>query len=134
MLIRSYILLTLLIICVKLISCKSDSSGANDYLIDVDSIHAPDSVIANTEFDVAFFGIAGLNSCQHFKTFNIGYNKNDIIIEAWGTDERNEHPCGEAIEYLNGHKVTLKLFPQGFYRLLISEPNATTLVKQILVK
>ena len=131
---KSLILLIFFIICVKLLSCKSDTSGANDYLIDVDSIHAPDSVIANKAFDIVFFGVAGLNTCQHFKTFNIGYNQNDVHIEAWGTDDSNGRACGEAINYLNGYKVTLNLFPQGVYRILIREPNATTLVKQILVK
>lgn len=103
-------------------------------MINVDSIHTPDSVIANKAFDVIFFGIAGLNTCQHFKTFNTVYNNNEIHIEAWGTDESNGGACGEAIEYLTGQKLTLTLFPAGIYKIMVTEPNATTLVKQIIVR
>ncbi len=131
---KSYILIFVVILSVKLVSCKLDSSGANDYLIRVDSIHAPDSVISEKSFDVFFFGIVGLNTCQHFKTFNIGYYNNDVNIEAWGTDLSNGGTCGDAIVYLNGQKLTLNLYPSGNYKILISEPNGAKLVKQIIVK
>src|ERR1700693_3910005 len=98
-------------ICMKLFSCKNDLSSANDYLIKVDSIHAPDSILSNNPFEIVFFGIAGLNTCQSFKTFNIKFNNKDVHIESWGTDNSDGNPCGEGIIYLSGQKVTLKFFP-----------------------
>ena len=118
----------------KLSSCKNDSFSANDYLIKVDSIHSPDSVISNNPFDVVFFGIVGFNTCQQFKTFNTVYNNNDVNIEAWGTDNSNGALCGEGIVYLDGHKVTLSFFQKGSYRIEVNEPNDIALVKQIIVK
>lgn len=132
---KSYILLFFVVtICIKLLSCNNDSNSANDYLVKIDSIHAPDSAISNKPFDVVFYGIVGLNTCQQFKTFNIVYNNNDVNIEAWGTDDSNGAPCGEGIVSLNGHKVTLSLFRPGSYRVAVNEPNDLTLVKQIIVK
>jgi len=133
--IRAYILIPgLFIFCTNFFSCNNYSSVANDYLIRVDSIHAPDSVIQNEGFDVVFFGIIGLNTCQHFKSFNIDYNNKDVHIEAWGTDNSKGEICGEGIVYLNGQKVTIKLYPSGTYRIKITDPNDITLVKQIVVK
>jgi hypothetical protein len=132
---KLYILLFFVVtICIKLSSCNTDPNSANDYLLKVDSVHAPDSVISNKPFDVMFFGIVGLNTCQQFKTFNIAYNNNDVNIEAWGSDNRNGIPCGEGIIYLDGRKVTLSLFRHGPYRIVVNEPNELTLVKQIIVK
>jgi hypothetical protein len=118
----------------KLLSCNNDSFSTNDYKIKVDSIHSPDSVLSNKPFEVVFYGIVGLNKCQQFKTFNIVYNNNDVNIEAWGTDNSNGTPCGEGIIYLDGRKVTISLFRQGSYRVVVNEPNDLTLVKQIVVK
>ena len=92
-------------ICVKLISCNNDLSSINDYLIEVDSINAPDSVISDKPFDVIFFGIVGLNTCQMFKTFNISYNDNDVNIEAWGTDNSNGN--GYVGEAFVGEDITI---------------------------
>ena len=133
--VKSYILIFLVVtVCVKLISCNNDFSSTNDYLIGVDSINAPDSVLSDKPFDIVFFGIAGLNTCQKFKTFNISYNYKDVNIEAWGTDDSNGNPCGEGIVYLNGQIVTLSLFPPGQYRIIVNEPGNITLVKKIIVK
>jgi hypothetical protein len=122
------------LICMRFLSCKDDLSSTNDYLVQVDSIHVQDTVISDKALNVVFFGIVGLNTCQRFKTFNINYNNNDVQIEAWGTDNSNGGVCGEGIVYLNGQQVTLNLYPAGTYRILITEPNGTTLVKQIIVK
>jgi hypothetical protein len=122
------------VIWITFLSCRNDSASSNDYLIKVDSIHSPDSTISNKPIDVVLYGIVGLNTCQHFKTFNIAYNKNDVHLEAWGTDIFNGSPCGEGITYLDEQKVTLSLFSPGVYRIVVREPDDLTLVKQIIVR
>ena len=118
-----------------LFSCNLNQNTNNDFLIRVDSIHAPDTVVANTSFDVVFFGTIGFDECSSFKTFNRTDINNDIDIEAWGTyNNSTSGGCPPAMVTLNGQKLSLSFPVPGIYRLLIQDPRAVTLVKQIVAK
>lgn len=124
-----------LIICSIIASCSDDDSGAvSDFLIKVDSIHCPDSVMSNTRFDIEFFGIIGFNGCYSFKTFNQHINDYDILIEAWGTYDNNATICPEALVLLNGQKLGMTFAKPGIYRIEIAEPDFTVIIKNVLVK
>ena len=124
-----------LIICAIIVSCgDDDSSASTDFLIKVDSIHCPDTVTENTRFDIEFFGIIGFNGCYSFKTFNQRINDEDITIEAWGTYDNNAGTCPAALVKLDGKKLSMNLAIPGLYRIEISEPDLTVIVKPVLVK
>ena len=132
---RTYIsLLTVCAACIMLFSCNLDQSSNNDFLIKVDSIHAPDTVVANSTFDVVFFGTIGFDECTSFKTFNRTDSNNDIDIEAWGTYNSTSAVCPPAMITLDGQKLSMSIPFPGVYRLLIQDPGAITLVKQIVAK
>ena len=134
--IRAHIsLLTACATCIMLFSCNLDqNSSSNDYLIRVDSIHAPDTVVSNTAFNVVFFGTIGFDECASFKTFNRTDNGYDIGIEAWGTYNSTPAVCPPALVTLNGQKLSLTFPFPGVYRISILDPGAVTLVKQIVAK
>jgi hypothetical protein len=124
----------ILAICALLASCSNANNTYTDFLIKVDSIHCPDSVISNASFDIEFFGIIGFNGCYSFKTFNQRLADNDITIEAWGTYDSNAGICPAALVTLDGQKLSMSLFTPGLYRIKISEPDMTIIVKSIVVK
>ena len=130
----SFSLLTACAACIMLFSCNLDQSSNNDFLIKVDSIHTPDSVVSNTTFDIVFFGTIGFDKCTSFKTFNQTYNNNDVDIEAWGTYNSTPAVCPPALITLDGQKLPMTLPFPGVYRILIQDPGAITLVKQIVAK
>jgi hypothetical protein len=116
-------------------SCSNDDSGGtSDFLIKVDSIHCPDSVVANTRFDIEFFGVIGFNGCFSFKTFNQHIFDYDILIEAWGTYDNSSGICPDALVLLNGQKLGMTFAKPGIYRIEIAEPDNTIIIKNVLVK
>jgi hypothetical protein len=124
----------ILAIFLMLASCSNQNNTYTDFLIKVDSIHCPDTVTANTRFDIEFFGIIGFNGCYSFKTFNQKINDEDITIEAWGTYDANAGICPTALVKLDGQKLGMTLAIPGLYRIEITEPDLTVIVKPVLVK
>jgi hypothetical protein len=114
-------------------SCTLKDPTGNDFLIKVDSIHCPDSVIANVSFDIEFYGTVGFNDCFRFKTFNPKINDKKTTIQTWGTYD-NTSDCHEALVLLNGQKLSMRIPYVGTYIIEVSEPNTTILKKLILVK
>ena len=127
-------LLTAFAACIMLFSCHLDQNGNNDFLIKVDSIHAPDTVDSNTAFDIVFFGTIGFDECTSFKSFNQTKDNNDVDIEAWGTYDSTPAVCPPALITLDGQKLSMSLPFPGVYRILIKDPGPITLVKKIVVK
>ena len=125
-------LLTACAACIMLFSCHLDQEN-NDFLIKVDSIHAPDTIDANTAFDIVFFGTIGFDECTSFKSFNQTKNKNDVDIEAWGTYDNTPAVCPPALITLDGQKLSMSLTFPGVYRILTKDPGFT-LVKKIVAK
>jgi hypothetical protein len=121
--------------CAMIASCGDDDSGGNsDFMIKVDSIHCPDSVMPNTRFDIEFFGVIGFNGCYSFKTFNQHVSDFDILIEAWGTYDNSSGICPEVLVLLNGQKLGMTFAKPGIYRIEIAEPDNTIIIKNVLVK
>jgi hypothetical protein len=115
-------------------SCSNHPDTYSDFLIKVDSIHCPDTVTANTKFDIEFFGIIGFNGCYSFKTFNQRFNDEDITIEAWGTYDTSSGACPAALVKLDGQKLGMNIGIPGLYRIEIAEPDLTIIVQPVVVK
>ena len=134
---KSNLYLSLLIvsgILITLAACQNKSEETADFLIKVDSIHCPDSVLANTKFDIAFYGTVGFNGCTSFKTFNQKFDDNNITIETWGTYENYNGTCPDVLVTLDGQKLSMTLPFPGTYKIKVKEPDNYLLYKFIKVK
>lgn len=125
--------LLLLVISLNIVSCKKDLSTSSDFLIAVDSIQVPGVVNSAKPFNVEFFGTISFNGCVSFKTFNTVINKNEIIIEAWATYDKNDRTCPDVMVYLNGQKLNLTIPFPGSYYIIIKGPGGAVLSRQITV-
>lgn len=125
--------LSILTCCLIPSSCLTDSATQSDFQIKVDSIHSPDSVASNTQFDIEFFGTIGFDGCLSFKSFKKTYQNNDIIIEAWAGWDDSAGECPTVLVSLDGKKLNMTISLPGIYRLIIKEPGSTSLIKLITV-
>lgn len=131
---RLYLLFILVILSlVGFFSCLKDSNNTNDFLIRVDSVKAPEIVTSGIPFDIQFFGTIGFDDCTSLLNINQVIIENDINIEALGRFEYKNRTCNSTLVTLNGIKLSIKLSVPGVYRLLIAEPENSTLVKAITV-
>jgi hypothetical protein len=127
-----FIIMTLFI-CGFFSCLNNNSINTNDFLIKVDSVKVPETVISGTPFNIQFFGTIGFDDCTSFKTFNQAILEKDINIEAWGTFEYKNRTCNPALVTLDGYTISMTLYNPGVYRLLITEPGNYTLVKELNV-
>jgi hypothetical protein len=127
------LLLMILTLGFLLRSCLGEPYTYEDYLIKVDSIHIPGTILSRTPFDIEFFGTVGFDGCHSFKTFNQTSKDNDINIEVLGKYESNG-TCPAVLVTLNGQKLNMTLNLQGIYNIKIQQPDNSSFVRQITVK
>jgi hypothetical protein len=134
---KSNLFISLLLFSGTLISlsaCQNKPETTTDFLIKVDSIHCPDTVMANAKFDIVFYGTVGFNGCTSFKTFNQKFDDKNITIETWGTYENFNGTCPDVLVSLDGQKLSMTLPFAGTYKIKIKEPDNYLLYKFIKVK
>ena len=121
-------------------SCTKDATVVDDgkltgkYLIAIDSIKVPEKITANTAFDVLLYGYLGPTGCYHFSNFNIAKSNKTIAVEVWGQAPTEPVNCTQALVFLNGEKMNLKLEEKGIYQLRFKRPNGTYFEKSITVE
>jgi hypothetical protein len=103
------------------------------FLIKVDSIHIPDTLTANSPFDIDFFGTIGVDGCHSFSDFNIQQDNTDLLIEVWGKLDLKAAACPTVMVYLTGQTITCTFPDAGNYNIKIKQPDNTFLVKPITI-
>lgn len=71
------------------------------FLIQVDSIHVPESIVLGDTIDISFFGLIGLNGCYYFSHFEEFEADNSIEIEARGGHTPGQF-CTDEVIMLDG--------------------------------
>jgi hypothetical protein len=131
---KSFILiLSLTVIFYFLFACNGSPYKVKQFMIQVDSIHVPSVVHANTPFEIAFFGTVGTSGCFSFETFTQSFNNNDVYIEVWGSLDYQASVCPAVMVYLDGRKLSVTITSAGIYTIRINQPDSNPLVKQITV-
>lgn len=121
-------------------SCTKDATVVDDgkltgkYLIAIDSVKVPEKIIANTAFDVLLYGYVGPTGCYHFSNSEIAKSNKTVIVEVWGQAPTEPVNCTQALVFLNGEKMNLKLEEKGIYLLRFKRPNGTYFEKSIAVE
>ena len=127
------VLIILLTLCIGLLSCNTDKNETNDFLIKVDSIHVPETIVSANPFEIVFYGVIGFNGCYSFKSFNTVNNGSTIIVEAWGTSDFSNLLCPDALVTLDGYTLKLTIPTPGIYKVIIHEPGNFSLITQLKV-
>lgn len=117
----------------SLASCQQENDSER-FLIKIDSVHIPESIVPNEAFDIEFFGYIGHNGCYSFSEFVLEKQNQLVMAEAWGKLDVKSGICSDVIVYLRGEKLNCTLEEAGNYIFKIKQPDGTYFERVILVK
>lgn len=114
-------------------SCQKDEVYEY-FLIQVDSVSIPETILANQPFELEFYGYIGHNGCYSFSKYVLEQQNKTIGVEAWGKLNVKSTICPDVMVGLNGEKLSLLLKETGNYNLKIKQPDGTFEERQFLVE
>jgi len=114
-------------------SCQKDEDYEY-FIIQVDSVSIPETILANQPFGLEFFGYIGHNGCYSFSEFVLEQQTKAILVEARAKLSVKSTICPDVMVGLNGEKLSLLLKEIGNYNLKIKQPDGTFLERQFLVE
>ena len=117
----------------SLTSCQQENDPEH-FLIKIDSVYIPETIIPNEAFEIEFFGYIGHNGCYSFNEFVLNNQNKNITVEVWGKLDVKSGICSDEMVYLRGEKLNCTLEEAGNYILKIKQPNGTYFERAILVK
>ena len=110
-------LISVVILTCFLGSCSLDTKTVEPYLIQVDSIIAPDTVTPKNVFDIRLLGIVGPSSCYSLeKVYVFVTDQKEIQIEVRGRYQYDGVACAQAVVYLDT-KVETNVPTSGVYTI-----------------
>ncbi len=117
------------------ISCNRDTKHEFSYfLIQVDSIHAPDSVQLANKFTLRFFGTIGENSAFSFDKFDLQQHDNKATIRAIGKQHTGKASLQPTTTfYLDNQSIELKADTIGDFYIEIENPGLNQLLKKTVI-
>lgn len=115
-------------------SCSLETKTVEPYLIQVDSIVAPDTVTPKTIFEIKLYGIVGPNGCYALeKVYCFVTDDKNISIEARGTYRYEGKACTEAIVYLDT-KVETNVPSTGTYTIRVLRQDNSFLEQKLIAR
>ncbi len=116
-------------------SCKKENEPNYEYfLIKVDSVNVPESITANTPFEIDFFGTIGTNGCFQFSQFETNIFEKEIQIKVWGKYDKNAKSCPTVMVYLEGQTLRQSIIENGNYTLKVIQPDNTYLEEHFVIR
>jgi hypothetical protein len=127
-------LITVIILLFYLGSCSLDTKTVEPYLIQVDSVMAPDTVTPRTVFDIRLYGIVGPNSCYSLeKAYCYVSDTKEILIEVRGRYMYEGVACAQVVVYLD-NKVETNVPSAGIYTIKVLKQDNTYLEKKLVAR
>ena len=113
-------------------SCSLDTKTVEPYLIQVDSIMAPDTVTPKTVFEIRLYGIVGPSSCYSLeKVYCFVTEQKDITVEVRGTYRYEGIACADGVVYLDT-KVETNVPTSGIYTIKVLLQDNTFMEKKLV--
>ena len=130
---RSLICFSLFIFYVIIYSCQ-DEISYHYFIIEVDQIIAPDTIVMNETFDICLSGLIGVNGCYQFSEFKTTEKENELLIEAWGKINKNSSICSDEMVYLDNEILNYQIKVQGTFTIKAKQPTGSYIQKQIFAE
>jgi len=125
-------LISVIILICFLGSCSLDTKTVEPYLIQVDSVMAPDTVTPRTVFDIRLYGIVGPNSCYSLeKAYCYVTDTKEIQIEVRGRYQYDGITCAQAVVYLDT-KVETNVPSPGIYTIKVLKQDNSYIEKKLV--
>jgi len=131
---RYFRILTVLSLIFTFLSCKEEAHPEYEqFLIRIDSVKVPESIVTNKPFDIEFYGTVGTNGCYKFREFKTEKTESEIFVETWGQVNKSTGICPEVMVLLQGKKLNCTIERSGNYTLKVRQPDGSYLKKNIHV-
>lgn len=115
-------------------SCSLDVKTIEPYLIQVDSIAAPDTVNPKAVFEIRLYGIVGPNSCFTLeKVYCFVNEQKEITLEARGNYRYEGIACTEGVILLDT-KVETNVPTSGIYTIKVLKQDNTYLEQMLVAR
>lgn len=105
-----------------------------EYKIEITEIELPDTISLADTLVVKFYGEVGSNGCYRFSRFESNVNSDEIRVTVWGAYPKNAEACPAVMVYLIGKECKIKLTNRGMNKIIIQQPDNTTLIDYVFVK
>lgn len=134
MAVKKHILILLLLSALIYLGCsKSDSPQVDNYIIKIDSIVVPDTILFGNNLIVKFYGKVGENGCYAFYKFDVDYELNTTSITSWGRFTHYE-ACPENLPVLYGKELIIYNLSKGNNIIKAIQPDGDALSSEVFVK
>jgi len=126
--------ISVILFTIYLGSCSFDTKTVEPYMIQVDSIAAPDTVSPKVIFEIRLYGIIGPSSCYSLeKVYVFVTEQKEITVEARGTYRYDGTPCAEGVVYLDT-SVETNVPASGIYTIKTLQQDNTYLEKKLVAR
>ena len=119
-------------------NCTNEPDEENsefiEYKIQVSSISFPDTISLSDTLVIKFSGEVGTDGCHRFSRFESNINSDEIYVTVWGTKPNYATACPAVMVYLNWKEFKCKLTKRGMNKIIIHQPDNSTLTDYVFVK
>jgi hypothetical protein len=127
-------LISVIILMYFLGSCSMKVKTIEPYLIQVDSIIAPDTVTPKSVFDIRLLGIVGPSSCYSLeKAYCYLNDEKEFIVEVRGRYLYEGVACADAVVYLDT-KIETNAPSSGIYTIKVLRQDYTYMEKKLVAR
>ena len=109
-------------------------SGDDIFVVRVDRIEAPLSVTPGTPFEVKLHGTIGPNLCSFLEQIVSERTTQQLELTVYGRRKRGPQICPEARSLLRGEVVVVRPPFAGPFRIVVHQPDDTTLESLVQVQ
>lgn len=114
-------------------SCNKEESPGEEYIIPIDSIIHPDTIIAGEKLSIAYYGILGTSDCYSFYRFDVNFDQDIINTTAIGLYTETED-CEDGIYYIDGEELSVHDLPEGDFSIIVNLPRSSTIEGKVHVR
>ncbi|MEW5799983.1 MAG: hypothetical protein AB1728_13365 [Bacteroidota bacterium] len=124
----------IIFIAIALLSCSTEPSREPFlFVVQVDSIAHPQSVLLNDTIAIKLYGTIGTNGCYSFSYFDDKLQPLQLDLTVVG--ERSASTvCADVMVYLDGMEYRCVAAQKGWFMINIRQPNESRLRDSVLVE
>lgn len=125
-----------ILFCSACILCACSTEPNNEqylFIVQVDSIAHPQSVLLHDTITIQFYGTIGYNGCYSFSYFDASLEPLKLDIAVIG-ELSNDNVCPSVMVYLDGKEYKCEAKQKGWFKINIRQPDNSFLRDSLLVK
>lgn len=126
------ILLFTALFLLMLVRC--DEPGYTRFVIKIDSLAHPDTVMVSQQVDFEFYGVVGRDGCHRFDTIQMEPLSDSLVrFTAWGERPGYQTVCPAVMVYLEGETYAISFATPGWQRIQVHQPGGSLFRDSLLV-